>query len=85
MVLIELFPYIQKYFLRFNRICNMFSFNANHKPHDPRIQFITMAKRADLDEYSIKIIVGHSINDVTERVYTKRSLDWLKEEIEKIK
>lgn len=74
-----------KYYHRFNRICNMFSLNANHKPHDPRIQFITMAKRAGLDEYSIKIIVGHSISDVTERVYTKRSLDWLKEEIEKIK
>lgn len=29
-------------------------------------------------------IVGHSIKDITESVYTKRDLEWLRSEIEKI-
>ena len=33
----------------------------------------------------IKYIVGHSIQDLTERVYTEREISWLKEEIEKIR
>lgn len=74
-----------KYYRRFARVRDALGLNQNHKPHDPRIQFVTMAKRAGLDEYSIKIIVGHRIEDLTERVYTKRNLDWLREEIEKIK
>lgn len=37
------------------------------------------------DEYAIKYMVGHSIADITERVYTKRDPDRLRTEIEKIK
>lgn len=44
-----------------------------------------MAKKFKVDEYAIKRIVGHEINDVTEKVYTQRDLAWLKSEIEKIK
>lgn len=36
------------------------------------------------DEFAIKRIVGHAIKDLTEKVYTDRSLSWLKTEIEKI-
>lgn len=56
-----------------------------HKPHDGRVTFVTKAKKYSLDEYAIKRIVGHSIADLTERVYTERSLEWLKEQIELIK
>ena len=35
--------------------------------------------------YPLKRIVGHSIQDVTESVYTERSVDWLHEELKKIK
>jgi hypothetical protein len=42
-------------------------------------------KKNNVDEYAIKYIVGHSINDITEKVYTKREVGWLKDEIEKIK
>ena len=59
--------------------------DLSHKLHDGRVTFITLAKNADVDEYAIKRIVGHSINDLTERVYTRRSIEWLKEQIEKIK
>ena len=59
--------------------------NINHKPHDGRAHFITQAKKYHMDEYAIKRIVGHEIKDLTEDVYTTRNLEWLKEEIEKIK
>ena len=49
-----------------------------------RKTFVTMAKAADVDDFAIKRIVGHYIKDLTERVYTERSLKWLKSEIEKI-
>ncbi len=37
-----------------------------------------------MDEYLLKIIIGHEISDVTEKVYTHRTIDELKLEIEKI-
>lgn len=55
-----------------------------HSPHDPRKYFITLCKNCGMDEYAIKYIVGHSIDDITEKVYTERELDWFKKEIEKI-
>ena len=56
----------------------------NHKPHDPRKHFITMAKKAGVDEYAIKLIVGHAIDDITESVYTERDIKWLHKELSKI-
>ena len=69
----------------FNTIVMRLSLNPDHRPHDGRKHFVTRAKEATLDEYAIKYIVGHSITDITERVYTQRNTDWLKLEIEKIK
>lgn len=31
-----------------------------------------MAKKYKLDEYAIKYLIGHKIDDITERVYTQR-------------
>lgn len=58
--------------------------NPNHRPHDGRTHFVTMAKRYGVDEYAIKYMVGHKISDITEKVYTRREFAWLREEIEKI-
>lgn len=74
-----------KYQKRFAKIVEELKLNDQHRPHDPRIYFITMAKKYKVDEYALKRIVGHAITDITERVYTKRDIDWLKEEMEKIK
>lgn len=41
-------------------------------------------KKYNVDQFAIKYIVGHKINDLTEKVYTKREASWLKTEIEKI-
>lgn len=69
---------------RFDLLLKSLNINPAHNPHDCRKHFITMAKKYELDEYAIKRIVGHQIDDVTERVYTERSVSWLKSEIEKI-
>ena len=58
--------------------------NPEHRPHDPRKHFSTMAKKYKVDEYALKYMIGHKIEDITEKVYTQRDAGWLKEEIEKI-
>lgn len=74
-----------KYYYIYRKICSKLNINTNHRPHDGRVHFVTNAKKYNLDEYAIKYIVGHRIEDLTERVYTKRNIDWLRSEIEKIK
>lgn len=74
-----------KYKARFAKIRDQLKLNSQHRPHDGRKYFITQAKKYNVDEYAIKYIVGHTITDLTERVYTERTIDWLKTEIEKIK
>ena len=58
---------------------------GDHTPHDCRVRFVTSAKHCGVDEYAIKLLVGHAIDDLTERVYTKRDFEWLNSEIQKIK
>lgn len=74
-----------KFYNRFIKIRDTLHLDSEHKAHDGRMHFITQAKKYNVDEYAIKYIVGHAIADVTEKVYTVREIDWLKEEIEKIK
>ena len=64
--------------------------NKSHRPHhhqnqhDGRVHFVTLAKKAEMDEYALKRIVGHKIDDLTERVYTRRTVEWLISELDKI-
>ena len=74
-----------RYQKAFERIRDDLKLNPNHRPHDGRTHFVTMAKRYGVDEYAIKYMVGHKISDITEKVYTRREFAWLREEIEKIK
>lgn len=73
-----------KYKYRFNKVINELGLNPNHRPHDPRKQFVTMAKKYNVNEYAIKRIIGHQISDLTENTYTDRDEKWLYEEINKI-
>lgn len=68
----------------FNRIRDELNLNPEHRPHDGRKHFVTAAKKAGVDEYAIKYMVGHKIADITEKVYTTREFEWLREEMEKI-
>ncbi|GHV47350.1 hypothetical protein FACS189499_04700 [Clostridia bacterium] len=69
----------------FSRIRDELKLNPKHRPHDGRTHFVTSAKKYGVDEYAVKYMVGHTISDITEKVYTKREFEWLKDEIEKIK
>lgn len=71
--------------LRYQTIVEKLSLSPEHRPHDGRKHFITMAKKYEVDEYAIKYVVGHKITDVTEAVYTVREPAWLASEIAKIK
>lgn len=72
-----------KYRGRFKKV--MKYLNQDHKPHDTRHTFITKAKHYKMNEYILKMIVGHSIVDITEKIYTHRTLEELYIEIQKIK
>lgn len=58
--------------------------NFSHTPYDARHTFITKMKKANANEFILKKIVGHSIEDITERVYTHREIQELIEEVKKI-
>lgn len=73
-----------KYAGRFSKIMNALKFREDHRPHDPRKTFITMAKKAEVDEYVIKRLIGHRITDITEGTYTERDIEWLRAELEKM-
>ena len=76
------YKYLERYYGAFAERVGL---SSEHRPHDGRKHFVTMAKKYKLDEYAIKYIVGHAINDITEQIYTQRDIEWLREEIEKIK
>lgn len=73
-----------KYAGRFSKVISALNLREDHRPHDPRTTFITMAKKAKVDEYIIKRIAGHKITDITEAVYTKRDIEWIRTELEKM-
>lgn len=74
-----------KYRHRLEKIISRLNLNPEHRAHDGRVTFITRAKKFHVDEYALKYIVGHAINDITEKVYTKREINWFIEEMQKIK
>lgn len=65
----------------FDEFIKKHNLNPDHRPHDCRKTFITMAKKSGIDEYAIKKMVGHTISDLTERVYTVRDIEWLHSEL----
>lgn len=74
-----------KYRHRFENIIEVLGLNKDHRCHDGRKTFVTLAKESGVDEYAIKMMVGHKISDITEAVYTDRDDEWLKTELAKIK
>lgn len=71
-----------KFSREFNKL--KIELNFNHTPYDGRHTFITKMKKAGANEYILKRIVGHSIDDITEKVYTHRDIKELYDEIIKI-
>lgn len=56
-----------RYSREYRNIIGTLGLNENHRPHDPRVQFITMAKKSSVDEYALKRMIGHAIEDLTEK------------------
>lgn len=73
-----------KYRTRFNKVIAALHLNPEHKPHDPRMTFVTRCKKAGTDGFALKEMVGHTIKDITESVYTVRDLEWLRADLEKM-
>ena len=73
-----------KYKSRFDKVVDQLGLNPDHRPHDPRVTFTTNCKKAGIDEYALKEMVGHSIKDITESAYTIRDLEWLRKDLEKL-
>lgn len=76
-----------QYLSRFNNVITALNFRTELTPHYTRHTFINMAKsrEVNMNEYILKLIVGHDIGDVTEHIYTHREIQDLKIEMEKIK
>lgn len=52
----------------------MTSLNMDHLPHDCRHTFASMADTAGANKTAIKLIMGHASQDITERVYTHKTV-----------
>lgn len=55
---------------------------GGHLPHDGRHTFATMAANADIKPHIIKLIMGHSIKDLTEGTYTHKTIKQLVDAVE---
>lgn len=44
-----------------------------------------MKNQEKIYEYAIKEMVGHNIKDIIESFYTVRDLEWLRNDLEKLK
>ena len=66
----------------FNKLMQKYS--MNHTLHDTRHTFATLGKECGMKPSAVKKIIGHKLKDLTDDVYTHESIEYLKNEIEKI-
>lgn len=66
----------------FKKIMN--KYGMNHTMHDTRHTFATLGKEFNMKPSAVKKIMGHKLQDLTDDVYTHESIEYLKNEIEKI-
>ena len=74
----------RSYKKHFETVCENLNFSEHHRPHDCRVHFVMACKNYGVNEYAIKYMVGHVIDDITEKVYTKRDTKWLASELSKV-
>lgn len=76
-----------QYLSRFNNVLEALNFRKEITPHYTRHTFITKAKSdaVNMNDYILKLIVGHKIDDLTEDVYTHRDLKDLQNAINLMK
>ncbi|SDL19097.1 tyrosine-type recombinase/integrase [Natronincola ferrireducens] len=54
----------------------------NHKPHDCRHTFASLMDSAGANKLCIKRIMGHASKDITDKIYTHKDIEELKEAID---
>ena len=74
-----------KYKNRFKNVMIHHAWEGVFVPSCPRHTFSTLAKKYGMNEYARKKIMGHDMNDVTDKHYTHLDIDYLSKEIEKIR
>lgn len=73
----------------YKKISGMFKkmmnkYGMDHTIHDTRYTFATLGKEYNMKPSAVKKIMGHKLQDLTDDVYTHESIEYLKNEIEKI-
>lgn len=61
----------------------LYKYTEDHKTHDARHTFATLATASGLNQVYLKKILGHSSGDVTEETYTHILIEKLLQEIDK--
>lgn len=59
-------------------------FDQHHHPHDFRHTFATLGKRFGVDPEDLMRLLGHKNGTITEQIYTHRTIEDLREQVEKI-
>lgn len=72
------------YYKVFNQALKAAGITEPHTPHDCRHTFATLLNNAGANPVAVKKLMGHSSNDITERIYTHKDIEDLRKEIEKI-
>lgn len=57
---------------------------TGHIPHDARHTFVSCADSSNINQSALKIMIGHTLKGVTGKVYTHKSIEDLRKEINKI-
>ena len=70
---------------RFNNALALAGIKEKHTPHDCRHTFVSLLDASGVDKITIKRLVGHAGGDVTEKVYTHKTLEQLREAVETLK
>lgn len=71
----------QQYNKAFKRVMNALNLSSEHTPYDCRHTFATRMDNVGANKLCIKIIMGHAIQDITDNVYTHKSLKELLEAV----
>lgn len=75
---------MKKFYEYFNSALLSCGIEEQHSFHDARHSFATLLDSANADKLAIKRLMGHASQDITEKIYTHKSIEDLRKELEKI-
>ena len=72
------------YLYHFDSLKKNHEIDSKYTPHCGRHTFATICNEYELNEYLVKVIIGHSTNDLTKDVYTHAKTERLVNEVNKL-